>query len=56
MQKRKNQKAKRKPHRVEGLYVKGSTERFVTLHPTKGFRDRGVQAIGVKAYRRRRGR
>lgn len=58
MKKIKNQKAKRKPHRQEGVYMCNGIERVVTIHPTKGFRDRNINrgfnvpgVVRAKSYR-----
>jgi hypothetical protein len=45
MRARPNQKKKRKPRRILGHYLRNGMERYVALHPTKGFRDRGIERI-----------
>lgn len=42
---RQNQKSRRKGLRVEGAYIRGQTERYCVLHPTKGFRDRNIISL-----------
>jgi len=42
---RPNQKARRKPHREVGIFMKGKTLRLVELHSTKGFRESNGEAF-----------